>query len=200
LIPSPCPFVDTRITHQRLTAPRCPVAHPGVEFDLQNSRSVSGPAYDLLLVAHVLAGLVGFGAIAIAGLAASSSRRCHDPANDLATRRFFKKGRDWPAHVILLVPVLGLLLLFGGDRSAATAPWPWIGLGLWVVAVGIASGVCWPAERRAQETLEELIGAPADESVPLIARFRASCRRMELATGAISVCFVVAVTLMIVQP
>jgi hypothetical protein len=171
-----------------------------LEFDLQNSRSVSGPVYDLLLVAHVGVALVGFGAIAVAGLAASSARRSDDPANDLATQRFFKPGRDWPARAILLVPVLGLALLYGGDRSDAGSAWPWIGLVIWVAAVGIASGIGWPAERAAQETLEELTGAPAADRAPLVAQFRASCRRMELTTGAVSVCFVAAMAVMIFQP
>jgi hypothetical protein len=199
-MPSSCPSVHARLTHQRLTAGGCPVAHPGLEIDLQNSCSVSGPAYDLLLVAHVLVALVGFGAIAVAGLAASSSRRCEDPANDASARRFFSPGRDWPARMILLVPVLGLGLLFGGDRSAASAAWPWIGLCIWLVAAGIASGICWPAEQAAQEALREVVVSNEQDRAPLVAEFRASCRRMEAATGAISVCFVAAVVVMIVQP
>jgi hypothetical protein len=166
---------------------------------------VSGPAYDLLLVAHVVVALVGFGAIAAAGIAASSSLRCDDPANDASVRRFFKKGRDWPARMILLVPVLGLALLLGGDRSAESAAWPWVGLCIWVVAAGVASGICWPAEHAAQTALGELAVAAGGEDADgaaesLVAEFRASCRRMELATGAISVCFVAAVAVMIVQP
>jgi len=148
----------------------------------------------------VAVALLGFGAIAVAGLAASSSRRSAHPSADAATRRFFKHGRDWPGRTILLVPVLGIALLYGGDRSDVGAAWPWISLGIWVVATGIASGVCWPAERAAQETLERLIAAPANESASLVAEFRASCRRMELAAGAISVCFVAAVAMMIIQP
>jgi hypothetical protein len=161
---------------------------------------VSGPAYDLLLVAHVFVGLVGFGAIAIAGVAAATARQSGDPSNDASVRRFFKPGPDWPARLILLVPVLGLALLYGGDRSGAGTAWPWIGLCIWVVAVGIASAICWPAERAAQTTLGELSGAPAEDSAALVAQFRTSCRQMELATGAISVCFVAAVVVMIIQP
>jgi len=161
---------------------------------------VSGPAYDLLLVAHVLVALVGFGAIAAGGLAASSARRSGDPANDASVRRFFKQGRDWPARVIFLVPVLGLALLFGGSRSQVGASWPWIGLCIWIVAAGIASGMCWPAEHAAQITLAELTGDPDGDTASLVADFRASCHRMELATGAISVCFVAALVVMIVQP
>lgn len=161
---------------------------------------MSGPAYDLLLVAHVVAAVVGFGAIAVAGIAASSARRCDDPATDASVRRFFTQGRDWPARVVFLVPVLGLALLFGGDHAAEGAAWPWIGLGLWVAAAGIASGVCWPAEHAAQAALAELVGARADAAGSLVAGFRASCHRMELATGAISVCFVTALAVMILQP
>jgi uncharacterized membrane protein len=161
---------------------------------------VSRPVYDLLLVAHVFVGLVGFGAIAIAGLAAAAARRSGDPATDASVRRFFKPGPDWPARMVLLVPVLGLGLLYGGDRSKVGTPWPWIGLCIWILAVGIASGICWPAERAAQTKLGELTGAPAEGSASLVAQFRASCRQMELATGAISVCFVAAVAVMIIQP
>jgi peptidoglycan/LPS O-acetylase OafA/YrhL len=151
---------------------------------------MSPPAYDILLVAHIAAAVLGFGAIAVGGYTAASARRHPDPFGDEAVVRFFKPGRDWPARTIYLVPLLGLGLLFGGDGSAAGQPWPWIGLSIWVVAVGLATGMCWPAERRAQEALAD--GA--------LERFRGECRRMELATGAISVCFVAAVVVMVVQP
>jgi hypothetical protein len=189
-----------QITHSRLVRASRRHAHRRLEYHLQNSRSVNGPAYDLLLVAHVASALVGFGAIAAGGVAAASSQGCDDPANDTSVRRFFKRGRDWPARMIFLVPVLGLILLFGGPRSDQRAAWPWIGLCIWIVAVGVASGICWPAERAAQEALSELTGAPGEDGTSLVAEFRASCRRMELATGAISVCFVAAVAVMIIQP
>jgi hypothetical protein len=172
---------------------------------------MSQPAYDVLLVAHVLSAVLGFGAIAIAGGEASSARRSADPASDEGVRRFFKPGRDWPARTILFVPVLGLGLLFGGDRPDVRAVWPWIGLGIWVVAVGVATAVCWPAERSAQLALSALVDSgaaaeatPADGSpeapTPLIEDFRSACRRMELAAGAISLCFFAAVVVMVAQP
>jgi len=160
---------------------------------------VSGPAYDLLLVTHILAAVVGFGAIAAAGWAASTARRSPDPTGDESVRRFFKVGTDWPARVVFLVPVLGLGLLFGGDRSAAHEPWPWIGLTLWTVAAGLATGLCWPAERRAQESLAAL-GGSAVPSDDVLRDFRDACHRIEVAAGAISICFLAAVVVMILQP
>jgi len=168
------------------------------------------------MVAHVLASVLGFGAIAVAGGEASRARRSAEPATDEGTRRFFKPGRDWPARTIFLVPLLGLGLLFGGDRSDVGSVWPWIGLGIWVVAVGIATGVCWPAERSAQLALAALVdgdaglAGPVGEGLPPapgspapgspLEDFRAACRRMELAAGAISLCFLAAVVVMVAQP
>lgn len=161
---------------------------------------MSRPAYDLLLIAHVIVAFIGFGAIAAAGWAASAARRSADPASDEGVRRFFKKGMDWPARAILLVPVLGLGLLFGGDRSDVHAAWPWIGIVLWLIATGLASGRCWPAERAAQDALAELVESGSAPAEGALEGFRRSCRTMELSVGAISVCFVAAVALMILQP
>ncbi|MDA8265565.1 MAG: DUF2269 family protein [Actinomycetota bacterium] len=161
---------------------------------------MSVPAYDILLVCHVVAGLVGFGAIAAGGLAASSARRSADPGSDEAVRRFFRQGPDWPARAIFLVPLLGLALLFGGDRSAAHHLWPWVGLGLWVTAVGVATAICWPAERDAQVALADLQGASEESRALLVRGFRDACRKMEQAVTAISLCFLAAVAVMIVKP
>ncbi len=201
---------------------------------------MSQPAFDVLLVVHVLASVLGFGAIGVAGGEAARARRSARPAGDEAIRRFFKPGRVWPARTIFLVPVLGLGLLFGGDRADTGSVWPWLGLGIWFVAVGLATAVCWPAERTAQLALAELVsgegdgpatasstaGPPSPAAVPVSApaavpapapaavpapapavdphpqldRFRAACRRMELAAGGISVCFLAAVVVMVAKP
>jgi hypothetical protein len=151
---------------------------------------VSAPLYDVLLVAHVIVGVIGFGAMAVTGLAASSGRKSAEPLVDESLRRFFRPGRNWPARAIFLVPVLGLILLFGGDSGAVHQPWPWVGLGIWVFAAGLASARCWPAERRAQAAL-------ASRAVD---SFRQACRQMEVAAAAISICFVAAIVVMVAQP
>jgi hypothetical protein len=198
--PSSLPVGLTLITCCKATAGTQRGCASSAGFPAAKLPAVSTPAYDLLLVAHVLAALVGLGAIAAAGVAASSGRGSPDPVSDESVRRFFKPGPDWPARAIYLVPLLGLALLFGGDRGDAHAAWPWIGLGLWIVAAGLATGVTWPAERNAQNALAELRGAPPETSRALLWQFRESCRRIEVAAGAISVCFVAAIVVMIVQP
>jgi len=153
---------------------------------------VSAPLYDVLVLLHVASALVGFGAIAVSGLEAFSGRRSDDPAADDSLVRFFRPGNSWPGRVVFLVPVLGLALLFGGDRPDVPHAWPWIGLGLWVAAAGLATGMCWPAERLAQEAL----GRP----VPDVATFRQACGRLERGVVLIEVCAVAALAIMILQP
>ena len=157
------------------------------------------PGYDLLLVAHVAAGVVGFGAIGASGIEARAGRRSPDPAHDLGLRRFFRPGPDWAGRVIFLVPVLGLALLFGGVPQDEALAYPWAGLGIWVAATGVATGACWPAERRAQRALAELAdGRVAEPEV--LERFRSACASMERAVGVISLLFLAAVAIMIAQP
>jgi hypothetical protein len=154
------------------------------------------PAYDVLLILHIASAFIGFGSIAIGGWAASAGRRSGDPAGEERVVRFFREGTDWPGRVIFAVPVLGLVMLLVGDHPDIGQAWPWIGLGLWVVAAGVASGLGWPAERRAQA---ELAAVQAGGSGRLPA-FTEACTQMERAAALITVCFVVVVTLMIWQP
>jgi hypothetical protein len=155
------------------------------------------PGYDVLLVAHVGAAVVGFGAIGASGFEARAGRRSEDPGRDLGLRRFFRAGFDWAPRVIFLVPVLGLALLFAGMPGDVSLAYPWIGLGIWVAAAGLATATCWPAERRAQRALARLTdGVEAGA----LAEFRAACAAMERSVGLISLLFLAAVAVMIVQP
>ncbi|MGH9303348.1 MAG: hypothetical protein ACRDZ5_02925 [Acidimicrobiales bacterium] len=187
---------------------------------------MTGAVYDVVLIAHVAAAVVGFGAIGAGGVEAANGRHSPNPARDLSLRRFFRPGRDWAAAVIFIVPLIGLGLLFGGDRGDASRAWPWIGLCIWTAAAALATGVLWPAERRAQRFLAALV-APEEEGhldgpgperrapEPSPSRapepspdrpgyyldgFRQACAVMERAAGAISLLFLAAVAIMIVQP
>lgn len=154
------------------------------------------PAYDILLVAHVAAAFVGFGSIAIAGWAAAVGRSSSDPATDERVTRFFRPGVDWPGRVIFLVPLLGLTMLFGGDHPDIAKAWPWAGLALWTVTAGVATARLWPAEQRAQGELVAIRDGDSSRA----GLFRTACGEMERSAALVSICFVVAVALMIWQP
>jgi hypothetical protein len=170
---------------------------------------MTGPAYDLLVVLHVLSAVVGFGAVGVTGAYAAGARSTPEPRRDVRLRRYFSPGRNWAERSLLLTPVLGAIVLVSGDRGAAAQPWPWIGLACWAAAAAIATAWNWPAEHRVQTwlaggaALEGPAGSPGTASVPGagdLESFREDCRRLEWGATAISLLFLAAVVVMVAQP
>lgn len=157
---------------------------------------MSAVLFDLGVVAHVGAAVVGYGALGATAAYGDRAARAERPRDLASLRRYFRPGRNWAARVVLLVPVLGGLLLGLGDRGAIGRPWPWIGLGSWTVTAALASAVVWPAERELQDYFA--LADPVPPSATAAAR-RAG-RRASLAGGAIALCFLVAVVAMVGQP
>jgi len=155
---------------------------------------MAGPLYSSVMALHVLAAVVGFGALGATGAYAAGLRR--DPAGALgAARRYFRPGRNWAARAILAVPVLGGVLLALGQGRDVGKAFPWVGLGLWLLATGIASWILWPAEAEVQRLLALGEAGEAGEKVLV-----AACARCERAAMVTSVLFVVALAVMVVQP
>jgi hypothetical protein len=157
---------------------------------------VSAVLFDLGVVAHVGAAVVGYGALGATAVHGDRAARSARPREVVSLRRYFRPGRNWAARAVLLVPVLGGLLLGLGDRGAIARPWPWIGLGAWTVTAALASAVVWPAERK----LQAYFALPEPVSADATAAARRAGRRASLAGGAIALCFLVAVVVMVGQP
>ncbi len=114
---------------------------------------MTAPVYDLLVVLHVLSAVIGFGSVGVSGAYAARGRSSASPRQDATLLRYFHPGTNWAERTLLVTPVLGAIVLFAGDRSAASEVWPWIGLGAWAFAAAMATAWCWPAERRIQAWL-----------------------------------------------
>jgi hypothetical protein len=160
---------------------------------------MTGPSYDLLVGLHALSAVVGFGAVGVSGTYAARARSAAEPQAQEGLKRYFQPSTNWAERSLFLTPVLGAIVLWAGDSSAVSQAWPWIGLGCWVLAVGIATGLCWPAERKIQMWLAD---APVHGEGPVsgLVEFRDACRALQWGASATSLCFVVAVVAMIWQP
>jgi hypothetical protein len=101
-----------------------------------NSRSA---AYDIVLLAHVLSALVGFGAVVVAGGFALILSRSGTGSE--AVRRYYRPGVNWAGRILFLVPVFGVALVAMSH-------------GEWSFSDG-------PAERRLQSAVVD--GAPAED-------------------------------------
>ncbi|MGA8295737.1 MAG: DUF2269 family protein [Acidimicrobiales bacterium] len=152
---------------------------------------MNGPAYDAIEVLHVASAVVAFGSLAATGWYASAARQRAEPMSGASTRRYFRPGRNWAERALFLVPVFGGILVGMGGASIADRAWPWIGLGIWLIAAAAASGGIFPAER----VLQAGILAHAD-----LATLRVAARRCERWSAVTSVLFVAALVVMIWQP
>jgi hypothetical protein len=215
---------------------------------------MDNPLYDVITVAHVAAAIAGFGTAALTGWYAAAVRRSPRGAEAERLLRYFRPGVNWGGRALLLVPLLGAALLALNHGQDVGQPYPWIGLALWTAAIGLASAVIWPGERRIQQELaaDGLLtasmaavtapaappgrdtaavpasgappgsGAPpasaappavaagaapvagaapaAVAPVPAAGKLAVVCRRVERASAAMSVLFVLAVAVMIIQP
>lgn len=199
-------------TSRILFLPRVPAAG-----DHGHAMAVTSPLYDVVMAVHVLAAVVGFGALGSTGAYAAALRRDGDPFASRALRRYFTPGPNWAARTVLLVPFLGGTLLALGHGRDVGYPWPWIGLAVWTVATGLASAVLWPAEREIQTLLAAgaagAAGVPGDGDgdggttvgaaevrADLAERLLSSALRAERAAAATSLLFVVALVVMVWQP
>lgn len=155
-----------------------------------------GPGYSILLLLHVAAGVVGFGALAITGLQAARVLRGPAQPGAEALRRYFRPGVNWVGRALYAVPVLGFALL-ADSRGAFHAGDGWVvaGLGLWLAALSGAEAVVWPGERRIQLMVTQRWDDPA--VLPLLER---ECRRVAAVSAALTGVFVAAVVVMVGKP
>ena len=143
---------------------------------------MTGPSYDLLVGLHALSAVVGFGAVGVSGTYAARARSAAEPQAQEGLKRYFQPSTNWAERSLFLTPVLGAIVLWAGDSSAVSQAWPWIGLGCWVLAVGIATGLCWPAERKIQMWLAD---APVHREAARVRACRVPGRVQSLAVGCL---------------
>jgi hypothetical protein len=150
-------------------------------------------AYDIVLVAHVLAALVAFGAVAVAGAYAWALRS--RGASTESLRRYYRPGVNWAGRVLFLVPVLGVALvaMSDGDWSFSDA-WIAIGLVLWLGCALIAEMALWPTERKLQLAVDGPDGSAGTVEV------QKECLRVAGMALGVMVVLVAATVLMVAKP
>lgn len=149
--------------------------------------------YDLVLLAHVLAAITGFGAVGVAGIYAVMLGRRGPTSESVA--RYYRPGVNWAGRVIFVVPVLGFVLLgmnSGPGGYSVSDGWVVTGLILWAVAAIAAELVLWPAERKLQQLVTN---AEWD-----ISEDRSLSTRVAATSGTLIVIFVVVMVVMVAKP
>lgn len=157
---------------------------------------LSDPWFASVVIIHVLCAVVGFGALAMSGAYARLARTAPDPFGSPGLKRYFRPGKNIVARAIYLVPVFGAVaLVFSHDTHRL---YPYLGIGIWLVATGVASAILWPAEAKIQQIMNAHApsGEPGADRGALV-RLAQRCERAAMAT---SLCFALALVVMIAQP
>ena len=121
--------------------------------------STTSPGYDLVLLAHVLAAVVGLVALAVAAGSALALKRVLVRGGPVpeALARYYRPGVNWAGRVLFLVPVFGVaLLLMSGGQWGLSDTWVSGGLAGWALVAVAAEGALWPEERRLQAVVASL--------------------------------------------
>jgi len=159
----------------------------------------TGPAskvgFDLLLMFHVAAALVGFGALAVSGVQAGRLARQREGGLPDDLRRYFDPGVNWAGRILYLVPVLGAALVGDGGFSFGD-PFVVVGLALWSLGAAVAEGVLWPAERRLQRAVTDGYPQPTVGESEVLR----DCRRVSRASAFLVALFVAATVVMVARP
>lgn len=154
----------------------------------------SGPAYTVVLLCHVAAVLVAMVTM-VAGLAfALRILTAGDRPVPPSVRSYFSPGTNWAGRVLYLVPVFGAILLaMSGGAYRFASDWVLSGFGLWVVAIGLAEAVLWPAEQRVRRAL-------ASATSPAVAAPRRTARTVCVSSAVVLVMLVAGTVVMVAKP
>lgn len=147
----------------------------------------ASPILDVLILAHVLVGLLGYGSVAVSGLYARKVRREGVSAE---VKRYFDGKRNRAQLFVYLVPVLGIIV---GVVASPPKPWGYlwfqVAVGLWIVSAGVVGGMVSRGERQLAQDLSE-----GRDSM------FGSARALERGVGICAVAYTTAFYLMLFKP
>jgi uncharacterized membrane protein len=172
---------------------------------------LDGP-YKLILLLHILAAIVGFGATFLNAIYGTQVRGRRG-AEGLAIAQANYLVSSIAQYFIYAVFVTGILLvLFSDDVWEFGDTWIWGAIALYIVGLSVAHGVLRPNVRRMNSLMEQLVhmGAPPGEPAaapppasslpPQVQEMQERAKRVGLAGAVLNVNLVLILALMVWKP
>jgi hypothetical protein len=157
--------------------------------------------YDFVLLLHIVAVVVGFGAVALSGIyAAQAKARTGLAALAVVEVNSFVGWRiaQW---FIYAVPILGFALLGLSDGAFGFGDlWIWLSIVLYLVGLAISHMVLRTADREFRSVLARSSETVPNVSVADVPQLVALDRRIAAASGALNLLVLVVLILMIWKP
>jgi uncharacterized membrane protein len=150
--------------------------------------------YELVLVLHILAVIVGFGGMFIAGFYGNEARNRPGREGLAVAETTLKVTGMIPTVAVCAVPILGILLvLLSDDVWKFSEAWVSLSFLLYIVLMGLATGVQVPAIRKIVALRQ---GAEGAQSIEM----QALGRRVATVSAVVNVLWVVVLFLMVFKP
>lgn len=161
--------------------------------------------HKLLIVAHIMAAIIGFGAVYLNGIYGAEVKKRKGPEG-LAVLQANHRVSNVGEWFVYLVPVFGILLVVTSDKVFKfSQTWIWLALLLYIVGLGVSHGVMIPTVKKMEATMEELnaMGPPpagAGGPPPQVAVMEDLGKRLAAGGMFLNVLLVVLVSIMVWKP
>jgi hypothetical protein len=182
--------------------------------------AVGDDLYNVVLVAHILCAIVGFGAVFLNALYGQEIRKRRGPEGAAVFDANFRVS-GIAQYVIYAVFLLGLALVgMSDDAWKFSQTWVWLAIVLFIAAVGLSHGVLQPALRRMRALMGELAagappgssgppaaaaggppaGAPGGGPPPQVLEMQALGKRIGITGATLDIVLIVILSLMVFKP
>lgn len=122
--------------------------------------------YKYLLFGHLFSVIVGIGNTAMNPVYGTFAKNRQGPGGLAVTEANYRAGRvgEW---FIYAIPVFGILMVIDSEAWDFGMTWIWLSIVLYVVALGLATGILFPTVKRMIVLQQELVAmGPPPERVP----------------------------------
>ncbi|GMU77308.1 MAG: hypothetical protein AMXMBFR46_01090 [Acidimicrobiia bacterium] len=130
--------------------------------------AIGSDGYKLMAILHILATVVGIGAVFLNGVYGAQAKARKGPEG-LAIAEANLRVTLIAEWLIYTIPITGIILvLMSDDVIEFDQTWIWLSIVLYVVALGISHGVAIPTAKRMQVLMRELnaMGPPPGAGGP----------------------------------
>jgi uncharacterized membrane protein len=162
--------------------------------------------YDVVLVLHILASIVGFGTVVLNGVRGAHAKARPGPGGLAIGESAFQVSKIAELF-IYTVPIFGIGLVFMSDDAwEFEQAWIAISIVLYIVGLGISHGVMMPSEKKMNSLAAELVAAgppPAGAAggpPPQVAQMEALEKKLAIGGTVLNLLLVVIVVLMVFKP
>jgi uncharacterized membrane protein len=153
-----------------------------------------GDLYNVVLVLHILASIIGFGGMFIAGFYGNESRNLPGREGLAVAQTTLKVTGQIPTVAVCAVPILGILLiLMSEDTIKFSEMWVSLSFLLYFVLMGLATGLQVP-------TIRKMVALRAGAEGAQSGQVQAMGKKVATVGAIVNLLWVVILILMVFKP